>query len=112
MIHTDGKPTIANGAGDELFSVIVKAVEDGERDALTIPPLTEWPVGSLPVFGDELPNGATVIEAKNTHGSAVVLARTSREYVTWSMRYRDRACFSGHYHDTLKQAVVDYELRT
>lgn len=103
MIHTDGTPTIAHKAADVIL--------EGERLAREIPALTDYPEGSLPVFGDVLPNGATVIEAKHVHGAAVVLARTDREYVTWSLRYRDRACFSGHYERDLSEAVKDYEQR-
>lgn len=42
MVNTDGNRTIANGAGDELFSVIAERVYDAEKDALEIPAIEDF----------------------------------------------------------------------
>lgn len=68
--------------------------------------------------GDTLKNGAVIVDARLRRNYFIVLAvRTdgagsaSSPYVTWAVSPRDGEAFWGHYHDTLKQAVVDFDIR-
>lgn len=62
--------------------------------------------------GDQLPNGAIVLQEKNKIILAENNTGTRDEYVTWQWDGKDRrSTFYGHYHQTLAEAVADFEER-
>jgi hypothetical protein len=79
--------------------------------------------------GDRLPNGAIVIDVKQAYEpyarivlclwtedwqGEVVRSRNSDPYVTWVALIQDSGHIStqsGHYHDQLSEAVVDFNSR-
>lgn len=73
----------------------------------------------LPCAGDELHNGALVLEAKLTHGQvpcAIVLAFAPQSvydpFVTWLVRLEDLTATSGHYFRKIEDAVTDFKERS
>lgn len=80
--------------------------------------------------GVRCPNGATIIDAKDSwvEGEKIILClwltdlqgdipaiRNADPYVTWRAYLHpdtgEIVCNSGHYHDQLKHAVVDFDSR-
>lgn len=63
--------------------------------------------------GDELPNGATLLDRDEIGADeGVVLALTTREFVTWRCSLMDaNTTMWGHYFPTLREAVEDFNER-
>ena len=81
-----------------------------------------------PRIGDTCRNGAVIVDLKRAWDSSGYIAlclwtidkqnaeafiRTSDPYVTWFIRQEEDGirCFTGHYHDQLSDAVVDFNNR-
>jgi len=63
--------------------------------------------------GDTLPNGATVIGAREKviHDEGIIVARWGDEYVTWAYCPSNGNTFWGHYFNSCEEAMKDYYSR-
>ena len=66
--------------------------------------------------GDHLPNGAIVIDTRESGDVGVVLAKfagSPQPWVTWRFPAGDPgATWSGHYHEDIEEAVNDFLARS
>ena len=84
-------------------------------------------MSTTPQLGDTCKNGAVIIDIKKAQGFGHIILclwkvdtqndkafiRTTDPYVTWFATSEDgiTSCTSGHYFDTLSDAVVDFNSR-
>lgn len=66
--------------------------------------------------GKRLPNGATVLASRPASGNYNLVLAWRQEsddpFVTWKVDPETGDAFWGHYHESITQAVEDYEERT
>ena len=69
-------------------------------------------IETAPVFGEQLPNGATVIASRfNGYGQCYVLCKWHvNEFASWLLT-KDGSTEIGHYYRNLPDAVRDWEQR-
>jgi hypothetical protein len=111
--HIDLTPTWA-GVLPGLLAVIangetVEAQQAAEHELLRMARLADQP-------GARLSNGATVIALRATgYEEGIVLALTMKQaahpYATWRISLRDGTTTSGHYIETIEEAMEDYRTR-
>ena len=66
---------------------------------------------NAPIFGEQLPNGATAIASRlDASGDCYVLAKRGAEYASW-LFVPDGSILYGHYNHDLKTATEDWQRR-
>jgi hypothetical protein len=121
--HIDLTPTWA-GVLPGLLAVIangetVEAQQAAEHELLRMARLADLHLqidDDVTQPGARLSNGATVIALRATgYEEGIVLALTMKQaahpYATWRISLRDGTTTSGHYIETIEEAMEDYRTR-